>query len=300
MAGPSSPETAQAAKGEGGRQRSCCLLRLEERRTAGRGQAHGRTSKSEASRSGWGGGKPARAVRAPSIRKAAWRCASPLAAGRNWPASARETSAPPSSSRVTTAAASSTARLQRLALERPLVQDHADPLAPFLLAVDPDQPARSERWTSNGCSASPRRPGDRAGNAPRDRARSGRRGAPLAGQGTRARRRRRYLPWEDHQLGGGVDRPGLLEEAERRARRHFNLLEAVHAPVLGKEPVGHLGGLARGEQDEEPASGDIATRLADLQRERGQAPFPLRASRPISAGCPAVATAGSRLSTRTL
>ena len=64
-----------------------------------------------------------------------------------------------------------------------------------------------------------------------------------------ARGRRRHLPWEDHQLGRGIERPGFLEEAERRARRHFDLLEAVQAPALGKKPVGHLGGLARATGD---------------------------------------------------
>jgi len=97
------------------------------------------------------------------------------------------------------------------------------------------------------------------------------------------RGRRRHLPWEDHQSAGASRGRDFANSAEGAASP-LRSARSGAGPALGKKPVGQLGGLARGEQDEEPASGTSRAPSVGSQRERGRAPFPLRASRPISAG----------------
>src|SRR3954471_184095 len=157
--------------------------------------------------------------------------------------------------------------LESIACEPALVENDADAPAALLLAIDPDQasdPGRGAPVDGADVLAGPviaqamdflTHPDAACGLV------------ALPHEPVDIRLRRRHFPGKDDELGRGVDRPRFLEEPERRPGDDLDLLEAVQTPPCGREAIRRLLRRRRREQDEERISGDVASALADLQRE---------------------------------
>src|SRR4051812_34963365 len=161
--------------------------------------------------------------------------------------------------------------LESVAGKPALVENHAYPPATLLLAIDPDEPSEPGRGAPmDGADvlAGPVIAQAMDFLTQPDAARAL---VALPHQPVDLRLRRRHFLRKDDDLVRGIDRPRFLEEPERRPGDDLDLLEAMETPPDGREGIRGLLRRRRREQDEERVPRDVASALADLQREGGRA-----------------------------